>query len=263
LKNLTQSYKWKLDRETSSSKEDFVGHYRTKYTSEKHLSIWMATELLTLGTISKMVTELPKRLRKQMGRDYALSQSQLVSWLHCVAYVRNVCAHHGRLWNRELSLKPELLKEWDVSSADSGRMYVVSLMLRHFIEHIAPNFQWKEGLIHLMSQYPGVSRPAMRFATDRADNGSNRTARCTQMQIRIPADFSFPGFTRLRGLGGVCSFDYRHNEPVAQALVRDELLFQHKYARIEGKFPIAPNNVADTVATTRLDGLVCKCDRLE
>ena len=76
---------------------------------------------------------------------------------------------HGRLWNRELSLKPELLKEWEVSSSDSDRMYVVSLMLHHFVQHIAPTFQWKEGLIHLMSQYPGVSRPAMKFPADWAD----------------------------------------------------------------------------------------------
>lgn len=43
----------RLERESATSKEEFVAHYRSKYTSEKHLPIWMATELLTLGTISK------------------------------------------------------------------------------------------------------------------------------------------------------------------------------------------------------------------
>ena len=57
-----------------------------------------------------MTEGVPKRIRKQMGRAYEISQSQLVSWLHCLAYVRNVCAHHGRLWNRELSLR-RLLRE--------------------------------------------------------------------------------------------------------------------------------------------------------
>jgi abortive infection bacteriophage resistance protein len=159
-------FKAKLEREIANSKEEFVAHYRAKYTSEKHLPIWMATELLTLGTISKMAGEVPKRLRKQMGRDYGISGSQFVSWIRCLAYVRNICAHHGRLWNRELSLKPELLSEWNVSGLDAGRMYVVCLVLRHFLQHIAPSFQWKEGLILLMSQYPGVSRAAMRFPND-------------------------------------------------------------------------------------------------
>lgn len=113
-----------------------------------------------------MAAEVPKRLRKQMGRDYAISASQFVSWIRCLAYVRNICAHHGRLWNRELSLKPELLSEWSVSSLDAGRMYVVCLVLRQLLQHIAPPFQWKEGLILLMSQYLGVDRPAMRFPND-------------------------------------------------------------------------------------------------
>lgn len=153
----------KLRREIAQSKEEFVGHYQRKYTSEIHLPIWMATELLTFGTVSKMAAEIPKGTRKQLARAYGISQSQFVSWLHCLVYVRNVCAHHGRLWNRELSLKPELLTEWGVSSSVAGRMYGVCLVLHHLLKHINPAFRWKEGLEVLMEQYPGVNRVAMRF----------------------------------------------------------------------------------------------------
>lgn len=153
----------KLAREISQSKEEFVAHYRRKYTSEVHLPIWMATELLTFGTISKMAAEVPKSTRKRLGRAYRISQSQYVSWLRCLAYVRNVCAHHGRLWNRELSLKPELLEEWNVTSDVAGRMYGVCLVLHHLLKYIHPAFQWREGLELLMDQYPGVNRAAMKF----------------------------------------------------------------------------------------------------
>jgi abortive infection bacteriophage resistance protein len=153
----------KLGREISQSKEEFVAHYQSKYTSEEHLPIWMATELLTFGTISKMAAEVPKGTRKQMARAYGISQSQFVSWLRCLAYVRNVCAHHGRLWNRELSLKPELLGEWNVATDVAGRMYGICLVLHHFLEYISPSFRWKEGLELLMDEYPAVSRTAMRF----------------------------------------------------------------------------------------------------
>lgn len=43
----------KLEREARQSKEDFVAHYRSKYSEEVYLPIWMATELLTFGTIFK------------------------------------------------------------------------------------------------------------------------------------------------------------------------------------------------------------------
>lgn len=93
-----------------------------------------------------MAAEVPKGTRKQLARAYGFSQSQFVSWFRCLAYVRNVCAHHGRLWNRELSLKPELLHKWNVATDVAGRMYGVCLVLRHMLQHINPSSQWKEGL---------------------------------------------------------------------------------------------------------------------
>ena len=159
----------KLHKEVSSSKEDFVAHYSSKYTSETELPIWMATELLTFGTISKMAAEVPKGTRKQLARAYGVSQSQYVSWLRCLAYVRNVCAHHGRLWNRELSLRPELLREWNVPTADAGRMYVVCLVLQHLLHYIAPTLQWKEGLMQLLAEFPDVDLDAMNFPRDWKD----------------------------------------------------------------------------------------------
>ena len=32
------------------------------------------------------------------------------SWLHNLVYVRNICAHHARLWNRSLGIKPKIMK---------------------------------------------------------------------------------------------------------------------------------------------------------
>lgn len=156
----------KLQRETSQSKEEFVAHYKRKYANEPYLPIWMATELLTFGTISKMAAGVPKGTRKRLAAAYGISQSQYVSWLRCLAYVRNICAHHGRLWNRELSIRPELLSEWSASPDAAGRMYGVCLVLHHLLGSIAPSFHWKQGLQTLLDQYPGVSKAAMRFPED-------------------------------------------------------------------------------------------------
>jgi abortive infection bacteriophage resistance protein len=31
----------------------------------------------------------------------------LASWRRCLSYLRNVCAHHSRLWNRNMSEQPK------------------------------------------------------------------------------------------------------------------------------------------------------------
>ena len=97
-----------LKREEGRSSEVFIGHYRRKYTLETELPVWMATELITFGALSKMYEHLRTSLRKRIAREFNLPQSVFVSWLHSLTAVRNVCAHHSRLWNRELAVKPEL-----------------------------------------------------------------------------------------------------------------------------------------------------------
>ncbi len=86
----------RIETEVMQSKEDFVRHYRTKYTSETHLPVWMLTELMPFGMLSKMTEGVKKSLRKQIAKDFGLSQSQLTSWMETLTYVRNICAHHSK-----------------------------------------------------------------------------------------------------------------------------------------------------------------------
>jgi abortive infection bacteriophage resistance protein len=96
----------RIESEINTSTELFVTHYRTTYYLEPHLPIWMLTELMSFGQLSRMTEGCKKSLRKQIGRDFDLPQSKLTSWMENLTYVRNLCAHHSRIWNREISLKP-------------------------------------------------------------------------------------------------------------------------------------------------------------
>jgi abortive infection bacteriophage resistance protein len=146
----------------------FVKHFRTKYGEEEHLPVWMATELITIGTLHSLISNLPKRLRKAIARNLGLSvsQSQFVSWVGCVAYIRNICAHHSRFWNRELSIKPELLAEWKTNGVPAERSYCAFVMLAELMKHIAPKSKWKERLIAHIDEHPRVDLAAMNFPAD-------------------------------------------------------------------------------------------------
>jgi len=110
------------------SSEMFICHYRAKY-SNSILPIWMLTEIISFGTLSRITESLLDReIRRKIARDFGLSQDQLISWLRSLRYIRNVRAHHGRLWNRPLSVKPELLPKWKAQCVTRDRLYVVLLM---------------------------------------------------------------------------------------------------------------------------------------
>ena len=152
-----------LRREEGRSTEVFIGHYRSKYTSEADLPVWMATELISFGALSKMYEHLRSSLRKKIAREFNQPQPVFVSWLHALAAIRNVCAHHSRLWNRELAVKPELPVEWKASGISNDRFYVIALIIQTLLADIGPDSRWGERLKALFNAHPTVNLRAMQF----------------------------------------------------------------------------------------------------
>jgi abortive infection bacteriophage resistance protein len=152
-----------LNYEEKRAAELFVKHYRTKYTSEKYLPIWMVTELVPFGTLSKLVEHTRTRVRKRLAKEFSLPEPVFISWLHTIAYIRNVCAHHNRLWNRELAVMPTLPKEWTVDGIRNDRIYCVALMMQYLLTFIAPNCSWKERLKLIFLEHPDIDLAAMTF----------------------------------------------------------------------------------------------------
>lgn len=68
----------------------------------------MIAEVLPLGSWSKLYEHLVQsKDRKQVSKQFDLSPELLESWLHALTYLRNVCAHQGRLFNRTFAFPPK------------------------------------------------------------------------------------------------------------------------------------------------------------
>ncbi|MDT8261677.1 Abi family protein [Roseomonas sp. DSM 102946] len=97
----------KLDESSEKSGEEFAVHFRRKYSS--HLPIWMAIELWDFGQLSHFVAGMRYNDQKVIAQKYGLSGPEmLVSWVRSINHVRNISAHHARLWNRALTNQPKL-----------------------------------------------------------------------------------------------------------------------------------------------------------
>ena len=82
----------------------FVGHYRAKYDQTEPPPAWMIAETMTLGSWSKLFEALADRQhRNDIAETLGLNGKTLTSWLHALTVVRNVCAHHSRLYDRTFS----------------------------------------------------------------------------------------------------------------------------------------------------------------
>lgn len=158
-----------LGVEERRARETFAGHFRTKYTSEPHLPVWMATELLSFGTVSKLYAALAPALKQKIAAEYGVDEKFLRSWLHALTYLRNVCAHHKRLWNRQFAIRPRFPSRsvaWPHQVPDNGRLYGMLVVLRHMLLVTSPGCQWRERLWALLDAHPAVPLEAMKVPAD-------------------------------------------------------------------------------------------------
>ena len=121
----------KLRASFLDSQETFAKHFRERYRNEycRFYSLmppsWMAMELMTFGNLLTLLNsissetiethKLDRWSRKEIGPD---KFKKLTNWLHCIRDVRNHCAHHNRLFNRNFpapdGIKRQLCREVDL-----------------------------------------------------------------------------------------------------------------------------------------------------
>jgi abortive infection bacteriophage resistance protein len=106
--------------------------------------------------------------KRDIADVFGLSDKAFASWIHGFVYVRNVCAHHARLWNRSLQIQPLFPRHtkytWiAIEEVSNRRMYYILSMIIYFLDRINFTHTFREKLNDLFAQYPHVDRGAMGF----------------------------------------------------------------------------------------------------
>ena len=115
-----------LEEEVGRARETFIEHYKAKYTGFPRLPIWMACEIMSLGSLSLLYSGLLPDPQRLICPIFEIHHRVLKSWLHVISYLRNICAHRGRLWNREFAIKPQTPykdKQWIVLGLDNRYLF--------------------------------------------------------------------------------------------------------------------------------------------
>jgi len=176
-KNFHRGFKhaeWIADikREITISTEMFISSYKTKYHKQKGLPIWMAAEVISFGKLSQVYYKgLNYRDQKAIAKIFGISHIIMASWLHMLVYARNICAHHARLWNKALAIRPkfpEKDKTWqfpeELSHKRSFALFVVAYF---FMNKIGRGERFKEKLVAILKAKPPIVKlDLMGFPTN-------------------------------------------------------------------------------------------------
>ncbi|HQX53939.1 MAG TPA: Abi family protein [Planctomycetaceae bacterium] len=98
----------RLREEASRSSDLFIKHFRQSYAEYPDLPVWMLTEVMSFGTLTRMYRGMDRRDQHAISSRYGLQAFTFRTILLHLVYVRNMCAHHSRLWDRVWSVKPTL-----------------------------------------------------------------------------------------------------------------------------------------------------------
>lgn len=176
------------------SSEKYARHFRDTYFNNesgiyKHLPpFWVLFEMSTLGQLNEFYanlsdkapgfpattlpcnTELDKMAKNWMGAD---KYSDLCSWVKMLRAVRNICAHHGRLWNKNILAPHGIINKVSTpfppvhpgsTTPKLNTVYAALIVLRLMSRKLGIDDRIKIGLLGLLATHPEANLPTKLFA---------------------------------------------------------------------------------------------------
>jgi abortive infection bacteriophage resistance protein len=163
-----------IDRELSPTKEEFIKQHYLKYNKDtRRPPAWKTLNIASFGTISKLYGNLSDRIQSKdiiASKFGTVNKSYLPSWLQSISQIRNICAHHGRIWNKNLPGVPRLLPKppykWinNVPSfSEHHKLYIHICCMKYMFDLIDTNNQISTRLMGLFKKYPNIDPSALGF----------------------------------------------------------------------------------------------------
>ncbi|MGX5716798.1 Abi family protein [Arthrobacter sp. MAHUQ-56] len=148
----------RLDEERRRSKEPFMQHHDTKYGSMDP-PIWVVVECASFGLLSKLMSNLREQAYvKQMAASFGLPQDYFNTAVRHLSYIRNICAHHGRLWNRQIVEKLATMKSTShevsirAQNSDTYRIFQTLVLLSYLSRRSGAKSGFEHRCLQLVSQ---------------------------------------------------------------------------------------------------------------
>lgn len=172
----------KIVRDIEASHETFVTHYTSTYDEPFLPPIWAVVETLTLGALSRWYASTKDNTaRANVSNALGMPTVEIMeSVLHCLTLIRNICAHHARLWNRKMTMQlPKIKrlkndiqteditdKKGNVQQQPRREIYNYLIVMMNIMKTINPTTTWVKRLADLIKTTSIEQQNAMGFPID-------------------------------------------------------------------------------------------------
>lgn len=146
-----ERYKTQLHR---SRRLPFVEHYMLKYRGK--LPIWVAIEVWDFGMLSRLFSGMKWEDQEIIAQKYGAKNGKVFSgWLRGLNFIRNVSAHHSRLWNVNMLERAFIPKELGfLGKPNNERPFLYFCLMQQMLRIICPNSSWSKRFCDTLKEFP-------------------------------------------------------------------------------------------------------------
>lgn len=152
-----------INKEKTRGNEDFIKHLKHKYDIDD-LPLWALVEITTFGNLMRFFRIMQKNEQLQILEFFNIKDLNLnvfANWLNTLSYVRNICAHHSRLWNKIFVKKFKYDINFNFLNYKVLRDRIFFAL--SVLAVILKDKNIKIMLINLLKKYPHIDLEAMGF----------------------------------------------------------------------------------------------------
>jgi abortive infection bacteriophage resistance protein len=155
-----------LQKEFGRSQELFIKDHQRRYPGQS-ADAWKILEVASMGTLSKLYKSLKINLSEKglIANEMGVNSPHVFSgWMESIAYIRNIIAHHSRLWSRTMVKRPSVQLNnpsgaWFTQPLRQGQLdkpfSIISCMV-YLCGHLNHSEDIKQRIIALINAYPNV-----------------------------------------------------------------------------------------------------------
>jgi len=161
-----------LQNEFARNGESFSKDFRRKHPDDNP-DAWLMFEALTFGTLSKIFSNLKHQLPQKsiIAHEFGLNSiNELSSWLAAISYLRNVIAHHSRIFGRDILKRPVFPRsprnqwlQFGITPVQEKKPFVVISAMVYLCNAINPDNEIKNKIVSLINKNPDVPVYKMGF----------------------------------------------------------------------------------------------------
>lgn len=155
-----------INREFYYSQEIFIKDHKRRFPNVDAAS-WKTLEVVSMGTLSKLYKNIQHQLPEKtiIAKEFGLHlHNELSSWLEALVYVRNIIAHHSRLWSRNMVKRPidaistpmDIWLAAPLLEVQKKKPFLIITTLVYLSNKVTPGHHIKDKILELINDNPSV-----------------------------------------------------------------------------------------------------------